>query len=359
MCSQSLRQWLHRPRRSFLLRGSRLSLVGGLGLLLLAASAIPTARAADPQPERLTIGTWNLEWFFDEQQGDNYSKLARKLSAPSRPDWNWKRDQAARVIAALKPTVMALQEVENRQVVWYLVRRLQEDHDLHYRIAFITGSDYFTEQDVAIIYRSGLVEYSRRERTRAEARDKRLYNVSKHLWGRFRWGPEGSAESLTLLALHLRSSPKGAPIRQRQARLVRKWLAETSLKSENVVVLGDFNTEEPPRPAANSDMAIFRGWTTPTPDDDLFDLHERLPERQQVTHLTGKRLDRILVSSPLLKDAPGRRDLVFQRVYTAESLVVRGAGRDKDHREGYYQIPEAERDVSDHYPLLAEFQWRD
>ncbi len=71
------------------------------------------------------------------------------------------------VIGELQPTIMCLQEVENRDVVFQLVREIEENHNLKYRQAFIDGFDFGTEQDVAIIYRDGLVEYSRREQTPA------------------------------------------------------------------------------------------------------------------------------------------------------------------------------------------------
>jgi endonuclease/exonuclease/phosphatase (EEP) superfamily protein YafD len=37
---------------------------------------------------------------------------------------------------------------------------------------------------------------------------------------------------------------------------------------------------------------------------------------------------------------------------------VRGEQADRDHWNNFYKIPQAERDVSDHYPLLVEFELR-
>jgi len=69
------------------------------------------AALADPPPEKLTVATWNLEWFFDEHTGDNYQDLPKQQSAPSREDWDWKLTGVAKAIAEMKPTIIALQEV--------------------------------------------------------------------------------------------------------------------------------------------------------------------------------------------------------------------------------------------------------
>ena len=46
--------------------------------------------SADPAPEKIVIGTWNIEWFYDHDQSDNKTDLAKKLSAPSEQDWQWR-----------------------------------------------------------------------------------------------------------------------------------------------------------------------------------------------------------------------------------------------------------------------------
>ena len=85
-------------------------------ILLLLVSFCTSISAADAAPERIVIGTWNIEWFFDHDQSDNNSELAKKLSAPSAKDWNWRVTETAKVIAAIHPTVLALQEIENEKV---------------------------------------------------------------------------------------------------------------------------------------------------------------------------------------------------------------------------------------------------
>lgn len=320
---------------------------------------LPAVVLADEKPTELILATWNLEWFFDDYQGDNASDLAKKMSAPDRSEWNWKRDGVAAAIAQIQPTIIALQEVESRRVAWYLTRQLQQAHGLKYRIAFVEGTDTFTEQDVVILFQSGLVSFGRREQSSEMFNSKQYYNLSKHLITRFEWGKGKEKESLLLLNVHLRARAEIAPLRQRQCRLIRHWTREAILHGENVVVLGDINTETafsetPP----DSDIGILRGLGTPNLMDDLFDLHKFLPAKERASHLLpGKQFDRILVSQPLLENQDGKQDLVFQSMKRRKDLSVRGQQADKDHWNIYYQIPQAERDLSDHYPLVARFRF--
>jgi endonuclease/exonuclease/phosphatase family metal-dependent hydrolase len=312
---------------------------------------------ADKRPDKLVIATWNLEWFFDDNPGDNFSKLSKKLTAPSKKDWEWKRDQVATAIAKMQPTILALQEVENQQVLYYLCQRLRNEHNLNYRIAFVLGADFYTEQDVAILYRTGMVEFGRKLQSNEQFGDKKLYNISKHQWARFRWSKGAQTTTLTMFNLHLRASASAAAIRQRQARLGKAWLDEERQREANLIVLGDFNSGERTPAAADSEIGIFSGRGDPAPDDDLVDLHTLMANDERATHMIGAQFDRILVSPNLLEPKQGETKLVLSRVRVRRDLAIQGKP-DSDHRDGYYEIPEAERDLSDHYPIVAEFVWR-
>ncbi len=327
-----------------------------LALAILGGACRPVF--ADPPPSQITVATWNLEWFFDEYTGDSYSELAREQAAPSRAEWEWKRNGVAEAIAQMQPTILALQEVENQRVLFYLTTRLRQAHNLEYRIAIIDGTDYYTEQDVAILYRSGLVEYARREQTAEMRASKTYYDLQKHLLARFQWGTGADQQSLTILTAHFRAMPNAAAIRQRQAKLARHWIGELLSRGENVIVLGDFNTDEAfSATTPGSEMGILHGLDTDDEGDDLLDLHSYLAPEQQDTHLLpGKQFDRILVSPSLVTDAPDKPDLVLRSVTRRQDLAVRGDQVDRDHWNVYYQIPQAERDLSDHYPLMATFE---
>ncbi len=328
------------------------------GVLVGCFTSAAAPAWADEIPEKLVVATWNLEWFFDHDPGDNRSELAKKMTAPSKAEWDWKRQHVAEAIATLRPDILALQEIENKQVLWDLVGELREKHDLSYRIAFIEGTDPFTEQDVALLFRGGLVEFSRREQTGEMWVSKEYYNVQKHILGRFEWGQGAEKESLLVVNVHLRARAQAAKLRAKQTRLLRHWIEEALARGENVMALGDFNTEETyAGTTTDSELGVLRGLSA-EPDVQLTDLHQSIAEEHRVTHMIGKQFDRILVSPAMLVDAPGRRDLVFKKAAVRKDLTVRGARPDADHWNIYYTIDQKERDLSDHYPVVAEFEFR-
>ena len=333
----------------------------------LAFAILIAAIASLTSPQRVfaqgsfSVMSWNLEWFYDEFDGDNFSKLAKEKSAPSRAEWDWRRDAVAEAIAETSPTVVALQEVENRRVLWYLSRALDREHRQKYTELGIESTDHYTEQDVGYLYRSDIdvLSISRKMQTREMKASERYFNLSKHLIGVFEVPVGGSKERVTLLNVHLRSRAEAEPLRVRQCRLLHRWVADAVSRGENVIVLGDFNTEEMGttiRPG--SDMSIACGRETPSPEDDLYDVTLRM-RIAKPTHLLGKQFDRILVSKSLLEDVPGRLDLVFDSVDVRTDLAIRGSqDTPSEHWDGYWELPESDRDLSDHYPVLATFQVR-
>lgn len=329
--------------------------------LLLSAALIllPAFAAADPPPEKLIIATWNLEWFFDNYGGDNYADLAKQQSAPSRPDWDWKLAGVADVIQKIKPTILCLQEIENQRVLFYLTRKLKQDHGLDYTVAYIEGGDFFTEQDVAVLALSGLTEYSVKRQTAEMHESKDYYNVNKHIFCQFEWGSGADTERLTLLNVHLRAQPEATEIRKKQGKLIRRWIDGAVKAGENVVVIGDMNTNETyETTTSGGDLGTLRGLDTPASDDDLGDLFAHYKGESKETHLVHKQFDHILTTPSLVADAPGRSDLVFKAIAIRKDLVVRGKQQDADHMDIFWKIPQDERDISDHYPVVAEFEFR-
>jgi endonuclease/exonuclease/phosphatase family metal-dependent hydrolase len=308
----------------------------------------------------LRIATWNVEWFFDHQTSDNASELARSQSPPTVTDWDEKRRAVAAVIAGIRPHILALQEVESAAVLEALVAELKATHDLHFEIAFVQGYDRFTEQDVAFLYRGPLRRVTRYEQTPALYATQQYANVGKHLEVEFEFLVDGHPRRLILLTAHLRSRAEAAPQRAQQALLLRQWLSEPLSRQASLVVLGDFNSEEPVGAAKpDSELGILQSPLTTGGPAALVDLHERLPPGQGSTHLGGKAYDRILVAPSLLEDRAELKDLVLERVSRPADLVIRGP-RDSAtaHWDRYYQLDPAERDVSDHYPVVADFVWR-
>ena len=300
----------------------------------------------------------NLEWFYDDFRADNRTDLGKEKSAPTRDEWDWKRRHVARVIARLQPTIVCLQEVENREVVYRLLKEIENSHDIKYRLAFIEGFDFGTGQDVAIIYREGLVEYSRREQTRAMYESGQYYNLSKHLIARFRWGEGDAARSLVIFNGHLRARPEKSGLRERQGRLIHHWMGPLAARGENVIVTGDFNSEEDfGSTSAAGELSIIRGLTSETTADDLLDAHQAIPADQRATHISGRQYDRIFYSGKSTDNDSQQSNLVLVRAAVYPELVVQGQV-DADHWDNYYNIPPDQRDISDHYPVVAEFELR-
>jgi endonuclease/exonuclease/phosphatase family metal-dependent hydrolase len=326
---------------------------------LLLSSWFTPARA-DTAPEKLTVATWNLEWFFDDFTGNNRSDVAKEQSAPSKEEWQWKLNVTAAAIAKFEPTILAVQEVEDRSVIQALTKAIKENHNLQYRVAYIDGYDSGTEQDVAIIYRSGLVEYSRREQTQEMFDSKDYYNLSKHLFARFEWQANGKTESLVALVLHLRATADAADLRRKQAKLAHAWMKVGIEAGENRMIIGDLNVEElaGETKADGDGMFDLLGRATLKTDDDLFDLLETIPADKRRTHLIlDKQFDRILVSKPMLAETLGP-GIKFRSIEVLSQVNVRGAEADMDHWDTRYTKDRDQRDISDHHPVMATFEFR-
>ncbi len=165
------------------------------------------ARAEEP----LTVMTWNLEWFFDENDSDNFSELAKQKSSPNRDQWDWRRDAFSDSIAKARPTVLAVQEVENRRVLWYLSQALRRRHKLQYDEFALEGRDFFTEQDVGLILRPpadliSLTQYGYPHRLRSS---NQYYDVSKHLMAEVGFQYDQQSFSVLILNVHLCASQRG------------------------------------------------------------------------------------------------------------------------------------------------------
>jgi endonuclease/exonuclease/phosphatase family metal-dependent hydrolase len=349
----------HGPRQA-----TAIGLSGALwfiSALCWVAVELPTAAAAEPEP--LTVMTWNLEWFYDDDSGDNYSKLAQQKAAPGRRQWDWRRDAVAQRIAIARPTVVAFQEVENRRVLWYLSRAIDREHSMSYRELSLQSRDHFTEQDVGVLFRGPAdalltSQFSLLDRMRA---DNRFSDVTKHLLAVFEFPVGDRLERVAVLNVHLRSGVQGEPIRRRQARLIHHWISEAISRGDNLIVLGDFNTEQRNDVTRDeSDLGILSGRETQPTSDDLIDLNLRLPPGDRQTHLLpGRQFDRIFCTPSLVTDDPQRPDLVFRSIEVRSDLAIQGKPDDSQrHWEHYWEIPDGQRDLSDHYPVIATFEVR-
>ncbi len=327
----------------------------------LLSSAMSNAQdfSADSPPAPLKIVTWNLEWFFDANDGDNRSKIAKEEAAPNEAAWKWKRDSIAAAIASMKPTVIALQEIEGKSVLHELTSQLKDAHKLTYRIAFVEGFDSATEQDVGILYQNGCVEFSRREQNAKMFQSKVFYSLSKHLLAKFEWDADGRTERLTMLNVHLRAGEGAANERRQQSKLAHFMLRDQIAAGENVVLIGDMNLESKAGVKMTNDDGLdsLIGRDTKSTDDDLVDLHTRLPANEARTHMVlDRQFDRILVSRSMIEDDPAIKDWVFEKIEVLPEVSIRGKEPVSDHWEKRYTKPIDQRDLSDHLPVMATFR---
>ncbi len=284
------------------------------------------------------VATWNIKWCFDHRTGDNSSRIAREQSAPSRAQWRWRVEQLADAILEIGPDVLALQEIEDGDAVLEIADELN-DRGADYEVSFVQGLDSHTEQDVAFLVREGLAFEGQRFAFTHRG-DSDFKNLSKHQL--LSVNVNGIPVSIINVHLITRSVQ-----RMRQARTLRDWIDSLDQNS-HLIVIGDTNVSldyEDTRP--NSDIGTIRGLATTTPADDLFDLHEHLSVGDRATFHSGRHLDRILISRHFSR--PG--GLIFGTIVNRRDVAVRGDFVDR----ASWSTDNDERDLSDHYPLVATF----
>ena len=317
---------------------------------ILATIAFTNAAVAqDAPPQKLIVATWNVEWMYDDDKSDNRSDLSKEQSAPSKAYWQQKVTNVAAVIAALNPEIIALQEIEGDQTLIAIAAELRQKHKINFRHAFITGSDRATEQDVGILFRNGLTQYRRHEQNREMFDSNNYYNLSKHLVGEFSW--KSIASPLTVMTVHMRATVEAEDLRIKQARLARYWLEPQIARGEDVILLGDLNSENAVGNNAG-DMNELAGSGKQPP---LVDLLKFAPDNQKTTHMILPRaFDRIIVSQSMIDDGPGT-DWVFKQIEVRKDLVVKGKMDGEEHWNNRLTMSLDELDVSDHAPVVATF----
>ena len=183
-----------------------------------------------------------------------------------------------------------------------------------------------------------------------------FYNVSKHLFCSFEWTVGPRKLELLLVNVHFRAAPNAVALRKRQSRLIHHWIDGPLKAGRNVIVLGDINTDETfETTTKEGDLGTLRGLNTAATDDDLIDLFAfykasqgNTPDSQTIRPHSG--------DAVACQATPGVPGLELRSMDIRRDVVIRGAGQDKDHMDQFWTIPEAERDISDHYPVVAEFE---
>ena len=282
----------------------------GLQFGLLLSFAVTAAS----QAESLSILSQNMNRLFDDVDDGNQEKRLTSNKFQARVN-----DAATRFAEDFGlPHIIALQEVENLNVLKQIAARVLKRHGIVYRAVLIPGQDVssinlgFLVQDVVNI-----------KKVEQLFRKQRMPPGANPLFSRPPLLLHACYQSrcLHLVNLHLRSmrgidtgaqGERVARKRQRQAEMVAIWSNRLQQFKPAVafMLLGDFNALTPAdkhvdvagllrgRPDNSRARLMSRDLVNP----DLVDLTRRIPQQQRYSYIYRQRkqqLDYMYVSAPL------------------------------------------------------------
>ena len=333
---------IERPRRrlSYLLLRSlpnpRLPLTLSLATLALLLTVLPAQAAS------LSILSQNMNRLFDDIDDGKREPLSPSDAFRERVN-----DAAARFGDDFGlPQIIALQEVENVNVLRRIAARIRQRHGVDYRALLIPGRES-SIINTGFLVRAGVDI----QKTQQLFRERILQLDSSPLFSR----PPLLLEvcylegCLTLVNLHLRSmrgidsanrGERVARKRQRQAEVIAVWVHRFQQvdPTAKLMLLGDFNALTPTDRhvdvagilLGNPDNSKVRLLSRDLVDPDLVDLTRAVSPTRRFSYIFRQRrqqLDYMFASRPL---ATALQDIAFSRIDYA---------------------------FSDHAGLLARFDW--
>ncbi len=273
-----------------------------LGILPLKADIANDGSAVD----ELTVCSWNVENLFDtvddpHNEGDDpYTPRGWRRWSENR--YRMKLDHLAELIAAMKPDILCMQEVENRQVLLDLTNVLKQKYKLDYPGIVHKDSTDFRGIDVAII---------------ATRPAKKMEWISPDVGMRdtviatFSYGDA----DLTVFANHWKSKlgnhEESLAKRDAQANCIRKKLDRLLAADTNtaIIVTGDFNDDPPSKPMMESALLLTNRTDVLTCKGSkaLFNLAATLPATEKGSYYYGPAdkwdmLDSMSVTAGMLKE---------------------------------------------------------
>ena len=202
------------------------------------------------QAKNVTFATFNTFWLFDDQQPMKQWWL--KQRGKNKQTYDEALTLVAKAISKTKADVIALQEIENLEVLSNLNKKLK-NYNSSYKYLWIsqTGDD-FTGQNVALLsrhpqFKNSMVvtaypkeiEYYLTEKDRGSERETGL---SKAL----RVDLEIEKSVYSVFVFHLKSQSGGINADQKrlaQATIVRRITQPLISQGENVLIMGDLNAD--------------------------------------------------------------------------------------------------------------------
>ena len=293
----------------------------------------PFAAPVDVPPPRprdqLTIGTFNLDWAFDEI--DDRPEIGNEQNADTEESWDWKLDAIASILAKAELDVVALQSIGGERELFDLVVKIKEHGGPNYNTAFVENEDRLTGLQTAILSKHLVMNEFRFD-----------VRVPRHVAAEISL-PDG--DSITVVNVHLRGGhyKMQRELRTKEAEKIRRKVTHLAATMP-VVVLGDMTADVLPATSGyrESSAGILAGATTRSEDDDCLDS----ATFDEATETDGE-------------DQPNDRIIacgfeMLEATVTARDQIIRG----EEDPEGtkWFEVPvdaSPHRDVSDHLMVRA------
>ena len=343
-----------------------------LGAFALAA-IVARLNAATPPPAppegTLRIATWNAENLFDAEDDpdnpgdDDYTPGSWRRWSEDR--YQAKSRNLATVIAAMRPDVLFLEEVENRAVLTNLVRILSELPE-PYPMPYIAHEESNSSRgiDVAILSRHPLEGIQ-------------LHMPVPHMRGILEATATIDGAKATFFACHWKSwvgdAEENIAIRQREALFVHDLAVKHLAEDPNAVffIAGDFNDDADGASLKTSLHALLdKNDLVPEPGGDLrlYHLVGEIPVEERGSFYYARRkvwntFDGIVVPPAMLRN-PAEPGPAWRLSAATPHVGVYKSdeGTDDDGRPKPFRrvrkkdgTDEFMEGCSDHFPLWADF----
>ncbi|MBR8463693.1 endonuclease [Campylobacter sp. faydin G-24] len=263
----------------------------------------------------ISIATYNVENLFDcKNDGSEY----KDFKVGSKSKWNCdtadeKLSRIKDVVLSLNSDIIALQEIENEQILKELVRGTE------YKYAVFSGGE---NAPIGLGIISKIMPIKTQEYAVPNVKTRNILRVDF----------EFENKNFSVFVAHFPALKNGLSIQQKAERTLRVALEGV----KNGVVLGDFNTPFGERSLLN-DIILTRGYV---------DLWEVLEYKQRYSHVSanGKKsaIDHVLLSSDIVKGVElGYKNESFE-IFRAKFML---------DSKGYIKRENGRNLYSDHFPL--------
>jgi endonuclease/exonuclease/phosphatase family metal-dependent hydrolase len=244
------------------------------------------------------------------------------------------------------PDILALQEIENRNVLSNIARLINARSGVRYQVVLLEGNDVSTI-NVAYLIRQKIKIKSVSQLFKTE----RLRFDQSILFSRPPLYLEAciNADCLSLLNLHLRSmrgirsNKKGKRVRLKrleQASIIARWIEnfQQSRPTSSLLVLGDFN-----------------GLTPSDPYVDIVGTILGRPDNLNTEHKATDWISKDLVDLTRTIPAPQRYSYIYRKKkQILDYMLINSNFAVKLQSIAFGQI---DYDFSDHAALVADFNW--